>query len=92
MGTPLEDRVAKEVVMKEIKTILLTNHHSGEESPDWNLRNGWLPPGYTDHEFKLIKGHPTIWKTLELKIILPEHEALVYLPKCTDISTLVVEN
>ena len=84
--------MAKEVVMKEIETILLTNHHPGEESPDWNLRNGWLPPGYTDHEFKLIKGHPTIWKTLELKIILPEHEALVYLPKCTDISTLVVEN
>ena len=55
-GNCLTDKVAKEVVMEEIKTILLTNHLPGEESPDWNLRKGWLPPGYTDHKLKLIKG------------------------------------
>lgn len=30
----LADQAAREVAIKEIKIILLTNHHPGEESPD----------------------------------------------------------
>jgi hypothetical protein len=90
--------MAKEVVMKEIETILLTNHHPGEESPDWNLRNGWLPPGYIDHELKLIKGYPTIWTKVNIgrhwreKPSYQNIRPLNCLHKCIEISTLVVEN
>lgn len=82
-GNCLVDWGAGKGSSDERKTILLTNHHSGEESPDRNLRNGWPPPGYPNHELKLIKGCPTNyldkywhWKTLEGKTILPEHQAL----------------
>ena len=81
-GNRLADRVAKEGARKETKTILLTNHPE-EESSDWNLRNGWLPPRYTNHKLKLMKECPTIWTkvdigriTLKGKTILPEHQAL----------------
>lgn len=44
-GNRLADWVSKEVEMKEIKTILLTNHHSGEprlELEKW-LATTWVP-------------------------------------------------
>ena len=79
----LADQVAKEVVMKEIRTILLTNHDPGEESPDWNWRNGWPPPG---------------WKKVDIRRPLRENpsyqniRSLNCLHKCTDIPSLVVKN